>query len=273
MDVVITLLYYATIAGLAYVAVRIILSLWGGANNINLGFKNSFSSTNHTWATILMHECHFYQKLPPQSKAEFLKRIAYFYQNKNFVARGGMQINERMKVLICAAAAQITFGLPRLQLPHFKDILIYPSSYLNKRTGRTHMGEINTQGTMVFSWEHIEKGLSDPNDGYNLLLHELAHALRFEDYYPNAERHFLRQEDVNMLHHLFKKMEAPIRNRSITFLNKYASSNFEEFFAVSIESFFERPEEFKRQIPDLYHCLCRLLNQDPEILEKMNKKF
>jgi Mlc titration factor MtfA (ptsG expression regulator) len=46
-------------------------------------------------------------------------------------------------------------------------------------------------------------------------------------------------------------------------LDKYAATNYQEFWAVCIETFFERPEEFKKQMPNLYFALCHLLNQDP----------
>ena len=128
-----------------------------------------------------------------------------------------------MKILISASAAQLTFGLPRLRLPYFKDILIYPSSYLNRRTGKKEMGDIITEGRIKFSLEHIEKSLDDPFDGYNLLLHELANALRLEDYYVNDERNFLGKENLNDLDLHFTALQEALKNRSITFLDKSAA--------------------------------------------------
>ena len=273
MEVAVFLITVLVGGAFLYSIYKVLIGFFGGLYAMLLEAKVQITPVKLEWLRVLNLEFGYYQKLPAKSKEEFLRRVKYFYHNKNFIAKGGAIIEDRMKVLICASAAQLTFGLPRLRLPHFEDILIYPSSYFNKRTGRKHMGEINTQGLMVFSLEHIEKSLEIPNDGYNLLLHELAHALRFEDYYPNDERHFLYQDDINVLHHLYKRMKVPLENRSISFLNKYAGSNFEEFFAVSVESFFERPIEFKAQLPDLYACLRKLLNQDPEILEKMNKNI
>lgn len=251
---------------------KAIVVLFGGREGFSLVFRTFIAPSSEEWVPVLEKEFHYYNKLPDKSKKEFLKRLKMFYYDKNFVAKGGIKITERMKVLICASAAQLTFGLDRLRLPHFHDILIYPSKYLNKRSGKMHMGEMNSQGVVAFSWEHIEKSLDDPSDGYNLLLHELCHALRFEDYYPNEERHFLEQDDVNRLHHLFRKLQGPIKDRSAPFLNKYAGANFEEFIAVAVESFFERPVEFDQKMPDLYNGIRLLLNQDPKILERLNKK-
>jgi MtfA peptidase len=41
--------------------------------------------------------------------------------------------------------------------------------------------------------------------------------------------------------------------------------NEHEFFAVAVENFFERPQEFKNAIPELYAILIKLLNQDPSV--------
>ena len=47
------------------------------------------------------------------------------------------------------------------------------------------------------------------------------------------------------------------------FLRKYAGTNDEVFFAVAVESFFERSADFKKELPELYGTLVLLLRQDP----------
>ena len=58
---------------------------------------------------------------------------------------------------------------------------------------------------------------------------------------------------------IMEKMQAGQTN----LLDKYAATNFEEFWAVCIETFFERSVPLREQLPDLYNSLCHLLNQDP----------
>lgn len=43
----------------------------------------------------------------------------------------------------------------------------------------------------------------------------------------------------------------------------YAMSNFQEFWAESIEIFFEKPVEMKTVHPELYNAMSDLLNQSP----------
>jgi MtfA peptidase len=49
----------------------------------------------------------------------------------------------------------------------------------------------------------------------------------------------------------------------------YGATNFDEFWAVCVETFFENPAEFSRTMPDLYISIVELLNQDPLKPEKI----
>ena len=45
-------------------------------------------------------------------------------------------------------------------------------------------------------------------------------------------------------------------------LRNYAFTNFQKFWAVSVEAFFEMPEELKTRLLQLYNALCDVLNPD-----------
>ena len=47
------------------------------------------------------------------------------------------------------------------------------------------------------------------------------------------------------------------------FFRRYALTNKEEFFAVAVENFFERPLKFNAALPELYSILVKLMKQDP----------
>lgn len=55
-----------------------------------------------------------------------------------------------------------------------------------------------------------------------------------------------------------------LRNCLATILySDYALTNFQEFWAESIEIFFERPADMKIKYGDLYQAVCEILNQNP----------
>jgi Mlc titration factor MtfA (ptsG expression regulator) len=58
------------------------------------------------------------------------------------------------------------------------------------------------------------------------------------------------------------EFERMARNDQHPFLRKYASTNIHEFWAVCIEHFFEAPLEFRKQLPELYRAMSKILNQD-----------
>ncbi len=254
------------IVAFGYMIFSSIAYFFGGVYAVKVSFKKL--SPNQL--RIIEHHSTYYRKLPPKSQAKFRKKVLYFLHGHNFIPKKNIVITDEIEMYICAAAAQITFGLPLLKLPRFRDILVFPSKYYNKTTKHHHVGEVNSGGAIVLSWEHIVRGFDDPHDGFNVALHELAHALRLEDYYPNEERDFLEQKDISYMHHLYKKLKKQSRQGHKMFIRDYAFSNLEEFFAVSVEYFFEQPREFRSEMPELYKCISNILNQDTAFLEEMH---
>jgi hypothetical protein len=59
-------------------------------------------------------------------------------------------------------------------------------------------------------------------------------------------------------------------NRNL--LGEYAAVNYHEFWAVSVETFFENPVCLRQDLPDLYQAMVILLRQDPLQLRQNNGK-
>jgi Mlc titration factor MtfA (ptsG expression regulator) len=91
----------------------------------------------------------------------------------------------------------------------------------------------------------------------------MSHALKLENAIKNGEYGFMSTLLLGRLHKISLIQMRKIRKGEETFIRKYAASNHEEFFAVSIEYFFERPTDLKKTIPTLYDILHKLLRQDP----------
>lgn len=221
---------------------------------------------------VLQEKCKYYQNLSPSKKLSFERRIKYFLMHKKFIGKQSMKISNEVRVLVAASFVQLTFGLRPSRLKHFKTIIIYPNRYRSSTTKREHIGEVNTKGCIIFSWEDFMQGFSIPDDAKNVGLHEMTHAIKYADIiYNDDEGHYF---DYNNLINFLKiaKIEIQkIRSNENVFLRKYAGVNVDELFAVSIEYFFEKPVEFQKQLPKLYKALSILLNQDPARVS-LNKK-
>ncbi|MTI23294.1 DgsA anti-repressor MtfA [Fulvivirga sp. RKSG066] len=212
----------------------------------------------------------YYKLLSTADRALFERRVQRFMFAKRFISRGVGPITDEMRVLISASAIQLTFGLTEIYLSNFDKILVYPNSYYSHITKKYHLGEVNPRaGIIILSWKSFVDGYADPTDSLNVGIHEMAHAIHFENRILNEEYDFLDIELMELLKQITAREIWNIRNLDGHFLRDYAATNAYEFFAVSLEYFFEQPVQFKQEIPDLYELLVRLLNQDPIRIYKL----
>ncbi len=209
-----------------------------------------------------LKEFPFFNSLNNQHKEQFLDRLITFMVNKEFIGKEGLVVSEKMKVHISATAVQLTLGLNHFILPHFSQIQIFKGEFGYPGKGLRMKGGTTESGKIYLSWKDFASGLAIPDDGYNLGLHEFAHALKIEmvngsSYDENFERHFphWRTDGIRVMQEM--------KNGSSTFLRKYGATNIHEYFAVSVERFFESSKEFKEKLPTAYSYLSGLLNQDP----------
>lgn len=206
----------------------------------------------------------FYQKLSDSNKLKFERKVTQFVYAKRFIPRQVDEVTIEAKVLIAASAVQLTFGLPNVYLRFFNKILVYPNDYYSSITRRYHKGEVNPRfGIIVLSWQSFIDGYIVPNDSRNLGLHEMAHALRFENLIRSEDYPPFHSDLLEEFDEYSHKICSDPKFAEQTFFRPYACTNEHEFFSVAVENFFERPEDFKRELPELYSILTQLLALDP----------
>ena len=212
---------------------------------------------------ILEKKSKFYQKLSPENKKLFEKRVNKFIAMKKFIPRGELKkVTDEMKTLIAATAVQITFGYPHIYFRHFWRILIYPDTYYSTITKKRHYGEINLHGLIILSWKKFVEGFKNYADGRNLALHEMAHALIAENRTDNSEFNFIDNDLLKVFDNYYQAEKEKIKNNDNSFFRNYGATNEHEFFSVAVENFFERPAEFYEYNPGLYAITGRILKQD-----------
>lgn len=205
----------------------------------------------------------YYQHLSPENKRRFEARVQAFIDSNEFIPRSYTHVNAEMKAHIAGAAIQLTFGFDHLNFEHFSKILIYQDDYYSRITRKYHQGEVNPHGLIVLSWNNFVQGYEIHDDGRNLGLHEMAHAMRIENAIYNGEYDFIDREQLKKFDRLAQYEIGKIQADQPSLFRNYAASNKHEFFAVAIENFFERPEQFKGYNRELYYTLSTLLKQDP----------
>jgi len=232
-------------------------------SNYNRPEAFTFTKIQEKYRIPLEKYFRYYQALNPEQKKLFEKRVQKFINLKTFIPRGMPEVTNEMKALIAASAIQLMSGFPKIYFAHFKRILVYPDNYYSEISMRYHKGEVNMGGLIVLSWKNFVEGYIDQSDGRNLGLHEMAHALRLENAIRNEEYGFLDDEILQSWTDLCYREIHKIEEGKSEFFRSYAATNSQEFFAVAVENFFERPEAFYQWHPKMYNTLVRMLNQDP----------
>ncbi|MCV9387054.1 zinc-dependent peptidase [Reichenbachiella ulvae] len=206
----------------------------------------------------------YYHTLNVKNKRLFEKRVQKFIDSKNFYPAGELlQVEPEMKVLIAASAIQLTFGLPGVYFAHFKDIYVYPDFYFSEGMQQFNAGEVHKAGRILLSWKDFVEGYVHHDNGRNLGLHEMAHALRLENMIKNEEYSYFDWEDIQIFNHYTVEESNKINQGLESIFRPYAAVHYQEFFAVLIEVFFEQPKKLKEYHPNLYLVTSRLLRQDP----------
>lgn len=195
-----------------------------------------------------------YGKLKEDEKILFNKRVHHFLINKKFDSND-IEVTEEMKVLIAATAMQILFGVEPYYLSHFQTIYI--------TTKENTEAPSSKENYIYISWPAFEAGLHSSVDGYNPGLKTLAIAFNLEHQLVKYSANMFSKQRVKELNQLYKRQAEKYIASGKSKYNDYKQVDRNEYFAVAVEYFFERPEHFYANQPEMYMALSKLLRQDP----------
>lgn len=221
----------------------------------------------------------FFHRLSAADQSELLGHVQVFLAEKRFEGCGGLEITDEIRVTIAVQACLLLLHRSSDYFPRLVTILVYPSAYIAheqqpidehiwEEGPMSRLGETGRElGSMVLAWDAARAGAADPSDGRNLVFHEFAHQLDFEDYATDGV-----PELTTRAQHLawrvvmrveFASLRAAEATGIPTLLDNYGATNPAEFFAVATEAFFERPFALRGHHPKLYAELQRFFRQDP----------
>ena len=231
------------------------------------------------WLKVIKARVAFFLRLAAADQAELVEHVQVFLADKNFEGCAGQAITDEVRVTIAAQACLLLLHRKTDYFPRLLTILVYPSTYLaNERRPVTaeiweegkqaRAGETaRTMGSMVLAWDAVKSGAADPADGKNVVLHEFAHQLDYENFAADGTPALAtRQQQLawrEVMRTEFASLRAAEATGIPTLLDTYGATNAAEFFAVSIEAFFERPVMLRAQHPRLYAELRNYFRQDP----------
>lgn len=230
--------------------------------------------------TIVAAQVPLTQKLPAELRGKLEGKINAFLNQVEFVGYNGLEVTEPMRLSIAAQACLLVVNSDTWY-DHLHSVLIYPGAFKSRQkehsgfvvtereTVRT--GESWSRGPVILSWEHARQGAIDDRDGHNVVFHEFAHQIDdlsgHTDGVPNLNS---SQSFADWARVFVKAYETHVKNVRAgleTVFDPYGAEGHEEFFAVAVEVFFEKPVALKRREPAVYGQLAMLFQLDPSTWE------
>ena len=233
------------------------------------------------WARALRH-LPFLGGLSQDEQRRLCEMAVVFLAEKQFTPVRGLQLSEddRVEIALQACLPVLELGLDAYE--GWVGIVVHPSDFQVRRTqvdedGVVHewddelAGESWPGGPIVLSWEALDDSGSVAEGGANVVIHEFAHKLDMMDGEPDGvpplPSRGSRDRWVQVLDREYdrfcKAVDASEGGNAETFLDPYAAEDEAEFFAVASEAFFESPNAFKREFPELYALFSDFYRQDP----------
>nr|XP_061812036.1 protein MtfA-like [Nerophis lumbriciformis] len=204
-----------------------------------------------------------------ERQARIRAMATWFLDEKDFYPSGGIELTEPKRLIIAAQACMPVVDLGYHWLDGWYSIYVYPGLFRTRRATRntqglvsedtrTLSGEASSQGGIVLSWDDIEDDIAHGGDGESVIIHEIAHKLDMRngpaDGYPPLHRHMRSRDWAGAMQSAFDDLKERASRREAP-IDPYGATNPAEFFAVSSEYYFERPQALRRAYPDVFQQL------------------
>ena len=193
---------------------------------------------------------------------------AEFLARKRFSATHELELDERKCRLIAVQACLPVLHLGFDWLKGWREVIVYPGQFRVRRHDHdedTHVvsewddelsGESWSHGPIVLSWADIEQDLADPFEGFNVVIHEIAHKLDgldgALDGAPPLPGPARRRRWAEVMQRAYDAHVKAVEKGRDTVLDPYAAEAEDEFFAVVSEFYFTAPDVLAEHHPEVH---------------------
>ena len=215
------------------------------------------------WAAILRERSDHYRRLPPEMSPRFEEAVRLFLAETRITGIG-VELTDEVRLLVAASAATLSVGWAGWEWDQVTEVLVYPQDF-DRDYGFDApelAGQAHGWGTVILSLPSLEVSFADPRDGFHVGFHEFAHVVAMrEAAFAGLPPGLDDQATRRWLEVRGREMRRLQRGWSV--IDDYGADDPVEFFAVSVEAFFERPLELRRGHGELYGLLQEYFAQDP----------
>lgn len=206
--------------------------------------------------------------------------VAWFLARRAFSGTHGLVVTPHMRLVIALQACLPLLHLPREWLGHWHEVILYPGQFRVRR--RAHeddasdivtewddelAGESWSHGPVILSWADVEQDLADPHEGFNVVIHEIAHKIDMADGDSDGTpplRGARRREWREAMQAAYEAHAQAVEREEETVLDAYAAEAPDEFFAVASEYYFSAPDVLSEHYTGVFAQLARLYGPVPD---------
>lgn len=206
-------------------------------------------------------------------------------RSKDITAVAGLELERHQRTLIAALACVPVLHLGLDWLRGWHQLVIYPGQFGVRRhhhdeaTGVVSewddelAGEAWDRGPVILSWADIREDLGDPEAGFSVVAHEIAHKLDALDGVMDGTpplRRGMRQADwVAAFQPAYEAICAEVDAGREPPIDPYAAESPDEFFAVASEYHFSAPALLAAAMPAVAAQLAAFYGPSPMLPQRL----
>ncbi len=217
-------------------------------------------------------------RLDEPRRTRLFELTARFRAGKTVTPVQGLVLDDAQTLRLCALCCLPLLEFGAEGLHGWSQVVVYPGAF---RVHRQHhdedtgvvaewddelAGESWDQGPLVLSWDDVEGDLAEPEAGFHLVAHEMAHKLDALDGVMDGtpplpaawQRDWARDFQA-----AYEAFCARVDAGEETPIDAYAAEAPEEFFAVATEYHFSAPTLLAQEMPAIAAHLLRLYGPSP----------
>ena len=222
--------------------------------------------------------CALARKLDPARQQRLRQLSALFLTRKRFHALAGTVLDDYWRLLIAMQACLPALQQGAASLRGWREVLIYPGEFKVRRThhdnltgvvtesGEAHLDEAWEHGPLVLSLADVQLDLEQPWDGYNVVVHEMAHKLDMLDGPADGVPPLVnipRRRWIEQFQLAYERLVAMPPEACDSPIDHYASRNAAEYFAVVSEMYYSRPALLREAEPAVAELLHAYYGRSP----------
>lgn len=202
----------------------------------------------------------------------------WFLGEKRFYGAAGLDVERHMVLTVAVLACLPVLHLGYDWLDGWTTVILYPGEFRVRHHHEDEHGVVSEEegelageawdiGPLVLSWMDVEAAVRYPEDGENVVFHEIAHKLDMRNGEPNGMPPLHTDMDSRAwardMQAAFDDLNAALDRGEETDIDPYAATDPAEFFAVITEYYFEAPDALRRSMPAIHAHLNSFYRLEP----------